>query len=138
MISFCKVRKGQNPDMDAYSAFFDNQAEHSTELLGILNDNGVTDVYVCGLALDVCVKSTALDGLRLGYRLVVIEDLCRGVDPDDIEEARQIITANGGLITNGDDALKLARGEKRSLIMAQQAAWALAKKWSGDEYADDS
>lgn len=132
-----KVRKGQNPDMDAYSGFFDNAAEDSTELLQILNDNGITDVYVCGLALDVCVKSTCLDGLRLGFRLAVIEDLCRGVDCDGIDEARKSILANGGLVTNAEAAVALARGLKRSLVMAQQAVCTLAKKWSGDEHADD-
>lgn len=132
------MRKGQDPDMDAYSAFFDNKAEQATELLGILNDNGITDVYVCGLALDVCVKATCLDGLRLGFRLAVIQDLCRGVDPADIVEAREMISANGGLITDENEAVALAQGAKRSLVMAQQAAHALDKKWSGDEYADDS
>ncbi|XP_043284769.1 nicotinamidase-like [Venturia canescens] len=132
-----QVRKGQKPDMDAYSGFFDNAAEDSTELLGILNDNGITDVYVCGLALDVCVKATCLDGLRLGFRLAVVEDLCRGVDCDGVEEARKSILANGGLVTNANNVLSFARGVKRSLVMAQQAACTLAKKWSGDEHADD-
>ncbi|XP_033220977.1 uncharacterized protein LOC117175378 [Belonocnema kinseyi] len=123
-----QVRKGQNPDMETYSAFFDNNSINSTELLDILKKNNVTDVYVCGLAYDVCVRATCLDGLKLGYRLVAIEDCCRGVDQDDIAITRKEISENGGLIVNSSEVLSLVNDKKRSLIMAQQGASALAKK----------
>ncbi|XP_015587924.1 uncharacterized protein LOC107264311 [Cephus cinctus] len=128
-----QIRKGQNPDMETYSVFFDNNAINSTELLNILQEIGITDVYVCGLAYDVCVRATCMDGLRLGYRLAIIEDCCRGVDPDDVIEARKMISENGGLLTNSKEVPMLVSGEKRSLIMAQQGTWSLAKKWSACE-----
>ena len=119
--------------METYSAFFDNNSVNSTELLDILHKLKVTDVYVCGLAYDVCVRATCLDGLRLGYRLVTIEDCCRGVDKNDISKTRNEISENGGLIVDSDEALLLVNVKKRSLIMAQQGASVLAKKWSDQE-----
>ena len=44
-----------NPEIDSYSAFWDNHKLSCTELHSKLQDAGVTDVYVCGLAYDVCV-----------------------------------------------------------------------------------
>ena len=122
------MKKGQNPDMETYSAFFDNNSINSTELLDILNKLDVTDVYVCGLAYDVCVRATCLDGLRLGYRLAIIEDCCRGVDQDDIAKTRKEISENGGLLLNSKEVLSLVNDRKRSLTMALQGASALAKK----------
>ncbi|XP_012274538.1 uncharacterized protein LOC105696551 [Orussus abietinus] len=127
-----QVRKGQNPDMETYSVFFDNNAVNSTELLDILRDDDVTDVYVCGLAYDICVRATCLDGLRLGYRLAVIDDCCRGVDPDDIAKTRDEISDKGGFLAKSDDVLSLVNGQKRSLIMARQGARNLLKNSSGD------
>ncbi|XP_076763086.1 nicotinamidase isoform X2 [Xylocopa sonorina] len=69
-----QVRKGQNPEIDAYSVFFDNNSKAKTELQNILRKSAVTHVYVCGLAYDVCVKATCMDGLRLGYALVFDTD----------------------------------------------------------------
>lgn len=125
-----QVRKGQNPDMESYSAFYDNNSTDSTELLDILREYNVTDVYVCGLAYDICVRATCLDGLKLGYRLAIIEDCCRGVSRKDIVEAREEISDKGGLITDSNQVLSLVRDKKRSLIMAHQGAVALGKKYS--------
>ena len=49
------IRKGTRADIDSYSAFWDNEKKSQTELLSELTKAGVTDVYVCGLAYDVCV-----------------------------------------------------------------------------------
>lgn len=115
--------------MESYSAFLDNNSENSTELLDKLKEIDATDIYICGLAYDVCVKATCLDGLRLGYRLALIEDCTRGVDPTGIIEARKQIQNEFGLITTSEEALKLVNGKSRSLVMAQQAASVLAKRY---------
>lgn len=73
-------RKGEDPKIDSYSGFFDNGHRKSTGLDRYLKDRGVTDIFVCGLATDYCVKYTALDGVRLGFRTSVIEDASRGVE----------------------------------------------------------
>jgi nicotinamidase/pyrazinamidase len=49
------TKKGCCPDIDSYSAFFDNGKLNKTPLNSDLKDLGVTDIYVCGLAADVCV-----------------------------------------------------------------------------------
>ena len=49
------IYKGTESDVESYSAFFDNQKLRQTELNSVLKKKGVTDVYVCGLAADVCV-----------------------------------------------------------------------------------
>ncbi len=55
------VNKGTNSDMDSYSAFFDNKKLSCTELESILRQYGVTDAFVCGLALDLCVGEPRAD-----------------------------------------------------------------------------
>jgi len=53
-----QVRKGRKSSVEAYSAFFDHLRREETLLLATLLDAGVTDVFVCGLATDVCVGKT--------------------------------------------------------------------------------
>ena len=82
-------RKGTDPRIDSYSGFFDNGHRRSTGLGEYLRDEGVTDVYILGLATDYCVKYSALDALRFGFATHVIEDGCRGVElkPGDVQLA---------------------------------------------------
>ncbi|MCS7305827.1 MAG: bifunctional nicotinamidase/pyrazinamidase [Thermoguttaceae bacterium] len=84
-------RKGMDPEIDSYSGFFDNGRRRSTGLEDYLRREGIEEVYICGLATDYCVRWTALDALRLGFRTYVIEDACRGVElrPGDIAAALQ-------------------------------------------------
>jgi nicotinamidase/pyrazinamidase len=88
-------RKGTDPKVDSYSGFFDNGRRASTGLGEYLREQGVTAVYVCGLATDYCVKHTALDAVSLGFQTHLVAAACRGVDlqPGDsrraIDEMRQ-------------------------------------------------
>jgi nicotinamidase/pyrazinamidase len=88
-------RKGTDPTIDSYSAFFDNAHRKSTGLGEWLREQNVTSVYLLGLATDYCVRWSALDAIQLGFRTHVIEDGCRGVElnPGDsaaaIEEVRR-------------------------------------------------
>ena len=84
------IRKGTNPDLDSYSAFFENDHETPTGLDGMLRALGVTEVTLAGLATDFCVAWSALDAAKLGYGVTVREDLCRAIDLDgSLETARQ-------------------------------------------------
>jgi nicotinamidase/pyrazinamidase len=74
------VRKGTDPAIDSYSGFFDNGHRKATGLGDYLKGRGAKDVYVLGLATDYCVKSTALDALRLGFRAFLVQDGSRGVE----------------------------------------------------------
>jgi len=81
--------KGTDAAIDSYSGLFDNGQRKSTGLGEWLREQGVTEVFVCGLATDYCVKFTALDAARLGFKTHFIEDASRGVNlqPDDVKNA---------------------------------------------------
>ena len=76
------IRKGFRPDIDSYSAFFENDKSTPTGLEGYLKTRGIKTIYLCGLALDFCVFFSAIDGAKLGFQVFVIEDACRAIDLD--------------------------------------------------------
>src|SRR6185295_3090986 len=82
-------RKGTDAEIDSYSGLFDNGHRKDTGLADYFKELNVDDVYVAGLATDYCVKFTALDSAKLGFRTHVIKDACRGVDlqPGDVDAA---------------------------------------------------
>jgi len=82
--------KGTDPAFDSYSGFYDSGRRQSTGLGEFLNGRGITDVFICGLATDYCVKGTALDAVELGFRTTLIEDAIRGVDVREGDAARAI------------------------------------------------
>lgn len=76
------VRKGFRPQIDSYSAFFENDQSTPTGLHGYLQTRGVTHLTMVGLATDFCVAFSALDGARLGYDVSVDLAACRAIDLD--------------------------------------------------------
>lgn len=74
------VRKGGDPRVDSYSGFHDNGRRRSTGLADLLRREGVTEVHLVGVATDYCVKFTALDAIDEGFRTVLIQDACEGVN----------------------------------------------------------
>ena len=74
------IRKGFNPAIDSYSAFFENDHETPTGLEGYLRTRGITDLVMVGLATDFCVNFSAVDAAKLGFTVQVREDLCRAID----------------------------------------------------------
>ena len=76
------VRKGYNPAIDSYSAFFENDHETPTGLHGYLQTRGIDRLTMVGLATDFCVNFSAVDAARLGYDVTVRTDLCRAIDLD--------------------------------------------------------
>jgi nicotinamidase/pyrazinamidase len=78
------ISKAGDPDRDAYSGF------DRTALGARLRDAEITSIVVCGLATDYCVRATALDGLREGFEVVVVEDAIRGVDLEPGDSARAL------------------------------------------------
>lgn len=89
--------KGENPEVDSYSGFFDNDKKSSTGLGEYLREKKVTEVDVVGLALDYCVKATALDAKNLGFKTRVILDATRAVNlhPEDTNKAVLELTEKG-------------------------------------------
>jgi nicotinamidase/pyrazinamidase len=76
------IRKGFDPAIDSYSAFFENDHKTPTGLEGYLRTRGIETVTLVGLATDFCVNFSAVDAARLGFRVRVIESLCRAIDLD--------------------------------------------------------
>lgn len=74
------LRKGYNPDIDSYSAFFENDHTTPTGLEGYLRTRGIDDLTLVGLATDFCVNFSAVDAAKLGFKVTVRSDLCRGID----------------------------------------------------------
>ncbi|MFB6434657.1 MAG: bifunctional nicotinamidase/pyrazinamidase [Candidatus Malihini olakiniferum] len=83
------IQKGTQPEIDSYSAFFDNGKRTKTALDHVLRQQGITQLTIMGLATDYCVKFTVLDALTLGYDVDIVEDGCRGVNlqAEDSEKA---------------------------------------------------
>lgn len=84
------IRKGTDPEIDSYSGFFDNDHKQATGLEEYLREKGVSEVYMGGLALDVCVKFTALDSQKLGFDTTVVLDATRGVDMKEGDSERAV------------------------------------------------
>ena len=74
------LRKGYNPLIDSYSAFFENDHKTPTGLAGYLKTREIKDLTFVGLATDYCVAYSALDAARLGYEVSVRTELCRAID----------------------------------------------------------
>jgi len=72
--------KGINPQIDSYSTFFDNAHRRHTGLAHYLEKHEIKNIYLMGLALDYCVKYSALDAAKLGFKTHVVIDGCRGVE----------------------------------------------------------
>lgn len=84
------VRKGCDPQLDSYSAFFDNDHAHATDLHAWLREHGVDDLTVCGLACDYCVKYSTLDARALGYRVTLPLAATRAVEAQPGDGARAV------------------------------------------------
>ena len=74
------IRKGFRPEIDSYSAFYENDRRTPTGLSGYLREREFRRVFLAGLATDYCVHYSALDARREGFDVVVIEDACRAID----------------------------------------------------------
>jgi nicotinamidase/pyrazinamidase len=98
-------QKGKNPEVDSYSGFFDNARRGDTGLGEYLKSKGITQVYVCGLALDYCVKFTALDSQSLGFETYLLQDATRAVNlsSHDGEKAIEEMRNAGVIICSSKD-----------------------------------
>jgi nicotinamidase/pyrazinamidase len=99
--------KGTDAHIDSYSGLFDNGHRKSTGLGEWLKDQNVTEVFVCGLATDYCVKFTALDAVHFGFKTYLIEDASRGVNlrPSDVSNAVAEMKRAGVTVVQNTDLL---------------------------------
>lgn len=91
------IRKGFRPEIDSYSAFFENDQTTPTGLTGYLRDRGVTQLTLVGLATDFCVHFSALDAARLGFSVAVDLTACRAIDMDGSLETALNAMKNAGV-----------------------------------------
>ncbi len=101
------LRKGRQPQIDSYSAFRENHGPDgmrpSTGLAGWLRERGVTEVFICGLARDVCVLWTAQDARDAGFHVQLLWDLSRPVAPGNDDALwKQLANANIATVLSSD------------------------------------
>ncbi len=99
-----KIHKGANPRVDSYSGFYSASREE-TDLDNYLKEREVDTLYVVGLATDYCVKFTVMDALKLGYKVYLVADGCRGVNltPSDSDDAIREMKEAGAVIVYSKD-----------------------------------
>lgn len=83
--------KGTNIEVDSYSGFFDNDKKQSTGLSDWLIEKDINSVDIVGLALDYCVKATALDAKRLGFDTTVIVSATKAVNVNSGDDLKTLI-----------------------------------------------
>lgn len=106
-VDLYRVRKGTNPRVDSYSAFFDNGHRYQTELESRLRAAHVEILYLAGLTTDYCIKFSALDAASLGFTTYVVVDACRPVNlhPGDEERALQEMKRAGVCLIQSNDCI---------------------------------
>lgn len=113
------VKKGMDARVEMYSAFADafgnldpavTATSVDTDINGLLAERGVTDVFVVGLAGDYCVKCTAVDAVRAGFRCWVVEEGTRCVVPEGWGKVKEALAADGvGVVSvDGDEVGRVA------------------------------
>lgn len=91
------IRKGYNPDIDSYSAFFENDHQTPTGLEGYLHSRAITKLTMVGLALDFCVNFSAVDAAKLGFDVTVHQDWSRAINLDGSLDAALAAMKNAGV-----------------------------------------
>jgi nicotinamidase/pyrazinamidase len=99
------LRKGFRPQIDSYSAFFENDRATATGLAGYLRERDLTRVFLAGLAYDYCVAYSALDARRLGIPVVVVRDACRAIDLNGSVAATEAQFAAAGVTLSESPAI---------------------------------
>ena len=102
------IRKGNDPTIDSYSGFFDNQHLRATGLHDFLQKHGINFLVLTGLATDVCVKFTALDALKLGYEVFLVEDATKAVGGDNAHhDTLEELSERGAKVVNSEKIIQL-------------------------------
>ena len=98
-------RKGTHFNIDSYSGFYDNAHQKCTGLAGYLNEKNVQTLYFCGLAIDVCVKFSILDAMKLGYECILVEDASKPIDYNNYDKLKKSLKDKGVLILQSQQIL---------------------------------
>lgn len=96
-------RKGTDKRIDSYSAFYDNGHLKSTGLAGYLKEKGTSQLFLCGLAADICVYYSIYDAFKEGFACYFIEDGSQPLDPKAFEEIKMKMEYIGIQIISSKD-----------------------------------
>lgn len=99
-------RKGTSPEIDSYSGFYDNGHKKSTGLSDYLKGKNVQQVYVTGLAAEICVFFTAMDSLNQGFETFLIEDATMALQQENFLKAKAHFEQMGGKLIQSNILLK--------------------------------
>lgn len=108
------VQKGKHSQIEMYSAFADafgnldpalTAQSVNVDIKSVLRAKGVTDVFIVGLAGDYCVKCTAVDAVKAGFRSWLIEEGTKCVVPSGWDQLKEELRAAGVSIIHADDPL---------------------------------
>ncbi len=102
------LRKGSDPNIDSYSAFLENDKKTETGLHHYLKGMDIEEIFVCGLALDVCVYFSSLDGIKYNFKVNLIRDVSRGIDQPQgsVDEVLGNMEEKGVVITDSGEVKK--------------------------------
>jgi nicotinamidase-related amidase len=75
-----EICKGLDPNEECYSGF--GTPKNPTQLLPLLRFHNIGEVVVVGLALDYCVGSTALDAVKAGLKVTIINEGTRSASEE--------------------------------------------------------
>uniref|UniRef100_A0A0K0EPU3 nicotinamidase n=1 Tax=Strongyloides stercoralis TaxID=6248 RepID=A0A0K0EPU3_STRER len=101
------INKGINTFYDSYSGFFDNQKINKTELEDVLKNNNISIVFVCGVAYEYCVSSTANDASDLGFKTYIIDDCIKGLDFNEMKKAKEKMNKHGIIEITSNEILSI-------------------------------
>ena len=96
-------RKGTDKEIDSYSAFYDNGHLKSTGLADYLKEKGTSQLFLCGLAADICVYFSTYDAFKEGFACFFIEDASQPLNADECEELKKKMTYLGVQIISSDE-----------------------------------
>ena len=109
------IRKGEDSRLEAYSGFgpdFRKPAIAMTGMADLLRERGIKKVVVCGLALDYCVKCTAIDSAKEGFQTFVVEDATKAVN----QEESALLHVRHEMDAHGVRLLQSTSGEMKALL----------------------
>jgi nicotinamidase/pyrazinamidase len=98
------LRKGCRRTIDSYSAFFENDRRSPTGLSGYRRERSLSQVFICGLAMDFCVAYSAIDARGQGFHLTVIENARRAIDTEGSRDraVAEMATARVRLVSDSE------------------------------------
>ncbi len=96
------ISKGMDPEEDSYSGF-EGKDSKGVKLADVLHQSNVGKLWVGGLATDYCVKHTVLDGLKVGFKLVLLEDAIRGVNIQSKDSEQAVVEMVRAGVEKGKD-----------------------------------